>query len=391
MVDVDPRLREWIKFLEPTRWATGVLDADFKVVWISDELKGFAGTRDEDEIGYGKHILEAFLLPAFSSKMTSESIQRMFVDGVPFILETDRGGKVPYENVPEPWRSLIDELEPAPMPFLWSSWFEWQQDNDPRPYRVDIVGVRINDENGKLIGCWFVTFMGVRPNLLVLLAQGDEQMYERMGRLVEPARRQAAVLSCEVDDPGSLARQLSTSAYFKTMRNLMTEIDDRVARNTGIVGQHSNEGAIALFLVEDLGSSSAAVAAALRTARGLQEVAAGIKVSDGDGTHGLTLNVGVHWGGNLYVGQLVPGGRLDVSALGDEMNESHRMQQCATGGLLLASKTLLEHLDPDDAESLGLDLDKVSYVPLAELPSADERAVRDAGNLPVAELELSAQ
>jgi class 3 adenylate cyclase len=47
------------------------------------------------------------------------------------------------------------------------------------------------------------------------------------------------------------------------------------------------------------------------------------------------------------MGQVVTGGRLGVTALGDEVNECARMKQTATGGALLASKALIERLDPD--------------------------------------------
>jgi class 3 adenylate cyclase len=38
-----------------------------------------------------------------------------------------------------------------------------------------------------------------------------------------------------------------------------------------------------------------------------------------------------------------------VTALGDEVNEAARIEACASGGRMLASKTLIERLDPNDA------------------------------------------
>jgi hypothetical protein len=32
----------------------------------------------------------------------------------------------------------------------------------------------------------------------------------------------------------------------------------------------------------------------------------------------VRVNVGIHWGGTLMVGQVATGGRLEVTALGDE-------------------------------------------------------------------------
>ena len=98
------------------------------------------------------------------------------------------------------------------------------------------------------------------------------------------------------------------------------------------------------------------------------------------------MNVGIHWGGALYLGQVVTGGRLEVTALGDEVNEAARIQQSARDGELLASKSLLERLEPDDAEALGLDPDRIRYRMLAELEGVTDKARRDAGSVPVTEL-----
>ncbi|MDQ3955364.1 MAG: hypothetical protein M3285_07435, partial [Actinomycetota bacterium] len=98
------------------------------------------------------------------------------------------------------------------------------------------------------------------------------------------------------------------------------------------------------------------------------------------------LNVGVHWGGTLYIGQLVTGGRLEVTALGDEVNEAARIQESARDGKLLASKSLLEHLAAAEAAHLGLDPDNVIYRTVAELPGATSKAKRDAGGIPVTTL-----
>jgi class 3 adenylate cyclase len=114
-----------------------------------------------------------------------------------------------------------------------------------------------------------------------------------------------------------------------------------------------------------------------------EEIAAGLGIEE---LVPFEMNVGLHWGGTLYMGQLHPGSRLDVTALGDEMNECARIQECATQGKILASKALLEQLGPEDSAALGLDPDRQLYRPLAALDEAPEKAKRDAGALPVTEL-----
>jgi class 3 adenylate cyclase len=77
-----------------------------------------------------------------------------------------------------------------------------------------------------------------------------------------------------------------------------------------------------------------------------------------------------------------------VTALGDQANEAARIEACATGGRILASKDLIERLDVEDAAAVGLDPERVTYTSLAELPTATEKARRDAPAIAVYELSM---
>jgi class 3 adenylate cyclase len=90
----------------------------------------------------------------------------------------------------------------------------------------------------------------------------------------------------------------------------------------------------------------------------------------------------------VYIGRILTVGRSEVTALGDEVNEAARIEACATGGRTLASKSLIERLDRADADALGLDLDPThtTYTPLAELPTATDKARRDAPAIAVCEV-----
>ena len=46
----------------------------------------------------------------------------------------------------------------------------------------------------------------------------------------------------------------------------------------------------------------------------------------------VKVNVGLHWGATLMVGQVATRGRLEVTALGDQMNEAARIEAAAKGG-----------------------------------------------------------
>ena len=98
------------------------------------------------------------------------------------------------------------------------------------------------------------------------------------------------------------------------------------------------------------------------------------------------IRFGLHWGATLFIGSITTSARAEVTALGDEANEAARIEACATGGRSLASKPLLERLEPTDAAVLGIDLDQLAYTQLSELATATEKARRDAPAIAVCEI-----
>ena len=104
-----------------------------------------------------------------------------------------------------------------------------------------------------------------------------------------------------------------------------------------------------------------------------------------DGGPDVAVNVGLHWGATLTVGQVSSLGRLEVTALGDEMNEAARIEAVATAGQILASKSLVERLTPEAAASLEVDPARMQYVSISSL-SADAKVIRDAGIIAVTPL-----
>lgn len=195
---------------------------------------------------------------------------------------------------------------------------------------------------------------------------------------------------------GSLSRRLPSSAYFRFIRSLRSALDAAVGEHGGIIGKHAGDGVTAFFLAEQLGGDSDAARSALQTARALpglvRDVAAEL-ADDGlpvDAEECL-LNVAVHWGAKLYMGQVATEGRLEITALGDEVNEAARIEQSAKGGQVLVSKPLLERLNADDASGLDLDATRVAYKPVAELEGASDKAARDAGSIAVADISQPAR
>ena len=380
----DPRLTDAIAAFDQTNWAQLILDAQMNLVWVSDELKKFLGEHDDDRLGCGRSILEAFSREVWVETIAPESVVRMANDFGGFILAVRPEAASEARG---PVADIIRNLEPQPPSFASYSSFMYVRDQ-PEPYQVDVVGIVLRDEAGEFVGAWVGMFSALPPTLMQLLARGDIDMYQRMARLIEPRRRRAAILFADVQASGALARSLPTETYFGLVRNLTSDMDAIVARNRGITGKHAGDGLTAFFLADDLGSASAAAAAALETAFSMRECAAKIfgslaeRLGASEVLEGA-LNVGVHWGANLYMGQLVPGSRLDVTSLGDEMNECARVQETARDGGILATKGVIEQLEPEDAERLDLDPPSMLYRPLGEFESASDKARRDAAGLAV--------
>lgn len=377
---MDPRLAEWIAALGPDRWAAFLLDAEDRLVWVSAELQAFLDEHDEGRLGYGRHIVTAFLSPTWRATMTERSQLETFGLAMPYLVH--RMPAEVLEDVPAEFRSALAALAPKPQPAVWTGSFEYVPPRGGPSYPVEYVVTVLRDDQGALVGTLMLTNVGLRPTLLSLLGRGDAAMYERMARLVEPGRHAAAVLFADLQDSGELSRQLPTPAYFRLVRDLTSAFDDLVARHRGIVGKHAGDGMTAFFLAADQAGLSQTARAAVATAAGLRRAAARAEGAPA----GLRINVGLHWGAGLYLGQLVPGGRLDVTALGDEVNECARIQECARDGRILASKSLVELLTDTDATQLGLDPAALRYRPIASLPGAGEKARRDAGTVAVTEL-----
>jgi class 3 adenylate cyclase len=256
---------------------------------------------------------------------------------------------------------------------------------------VQFVATRLTAEDGTFMGTAFVYGSVLPARLVALVTRGSEEMFERMAALVEPGRRSAAVLFADLQSSGTLSRRLPSAAYFELVRDLTTAMDQVVIRHEGIVGKHAGDGVTAFFLLDDFESPSLCAAAAIEAAHEVRASVCRVAEDLADRT-GLfeaadcAINIGVHWGGTLFIGQVVTGGRLEVTALGDEVNEGARIQQSARDGAILGSKALVERLSLEDGRRIGVDPEEVVYQPVADLPSADAKAMRDAGTLPVTEL-----
>jgi class 3 adenylate cyclase len=390
-VELDDRLGPLCESLERTGWAAIIHDSDWKLAWVSEEAKLLLGESDPDRLGVGTHILETSQLDPWRRSITDESYETWLDVTLPYLAHDHPDG-------PDGLCELVDDdalrerlagVEPAAPPPLWSSTLDFLQPDMP-PAEITYIAMR-HEVDGKLLGTSLVYGPHIPASLLAFLVRGDENMFRRMARLFEPEPRPAAILFADLRSSSELSRRLPSSGYFELMREILTAIDSEVIAHKGIVGKHVGDGVTAFFLSDDLGSDSRAARAAIDTACKLPGAAAraaqgaaetGVHVEPGE----VELGIATHWGAALYMGQIVTGGRLEVTALGDAVNEAARCEQSAREGEVLASKDLVERLDGEDAESLGLDLHRLRYRPLAEVPGSDDKAKRDAGGVAVTDL-----
>jgi len=380
-------------------------------VWVSSELKALIGEYDEEKLGIGKHAYEAYLSPTWGDRVTGETKMHM-LQHLPYMIEATPGGRERLKQIflhalrayPEcipgeldasmlsedALSQLIDSIEPAEPPLMLTMTMEFV-DRDLPPMPVTEVSIRLTDDDGSPIGTATMYDPGLPARVLAMLARGDEAMYTRMAKLADPRKHRAAILFADLQGSAGLSRRLPSAIYFQLIRAMTTATDQVIVKHRGIVGKHAGDGATAFFLADELGSPSDAVRAAIEAARDIGS-AVGTAAKDIAEETGLIeaseclVNVGLHWGATLYMGQLVTGGRLEVTALGDEVNECARIQSAARDGQVLASKSLLEHLEPEDASELRVNPDLMLYRAVSEIPGVPDKAIKDAGGIPITTL-----
>jgi class 3 adenylate cyclase len=376
--DIDALLDEVVAELEATRAACFVLDAALRLRWASSELHALMGAGRE-ELGYGEHLVEALSRPGWTDRLTAESMALAAERLMPFVAAHAEAYDGPGAGLMPP--SAAGDVEPARPPAMWTGRLDYVDLNGtvvPSRYSVTMLG---HPEAG-WIGAAVVMGSPLRATVLGLLTRGDENLFERIASLSTPRAEPAAVMFVDIENSTRLSRQLSTPAYFDLISRVLTATDDAIARHDGIVGKHAGDGATAFFRASDAGSASRAARAAIQTAR---EVHSAVREL---GREPLSLNVGLHFAPRLYLGQLITSGRLEVTALGDEVNECARVQESSRGGAILATKLLLEQLDPHDASAIGVHPDATVYTQLGDWPTATDKARRDAAALPVTQIDL---
>ena len=382
--------------MERGRWPGWILDDQLVLRYVTTELKIFMSDSlgrqiDDEAAGIGQNMFYALLNEAWSTTINQQSLSELMPRVMAYF--KDEWGDDPQSSgmpLPEAFMPFFEAVDAQPSYGLLADRFDYMLPDLP-PYPVEFLLAGLRDREGNLRGVVCVSQMGVRPTLVSLLARGDERMFDRMARLQEPTRCQGAIVFADLQGSSRLSRILPTSTYFSLIRSLATQADTAIAEDDGVVGRHAGDGVSGFFLMQDGEDASSVAACAISAARKIHEQAktaiAEVTESAGLNPADYGMNVGLHWGASLFMGQLVPGGRLDVTALGDSVNECARIQETATDGAVLASKQLIEQLTPEDAGKVGVDLGELIYRPIADLEHVPDKAVRDAGFIPVTRLD----
>lgn len=388
-VPEDPTLGMVAEQLEAQRHVAEVWDVEWRLAYLTSEYVLAAGAgMGLEATGLGTPVFSTEALAArdaWPAGPTAESFIDNLMTLAPAIAHDLPGGVAELRAGAA--AALANRLAnvtataPPPLQVLRT---DVKFGNATRPFHI--VVVRMYTSEGRFAGIVSLALPGLSGGVISLLGTGDHATLERMLGLLRPARRPGAVMFVDLEGSAQLARRLSTHAFFALIRRLIFRIDEEVVSRGGVVGKHAGDGASAFFLQEAFDSESAAARACIEAVREIRNRIAEVATRTGLEPHELVVRFGVHWGGSLYVGRLLTGGRTEITALGDEVNETARIESCATGGRALVSKSLIEQLSDADADELGLSRDELRYTPLAELAHVTSKAARDAPSIAVCEL-----
>lgn len=388
----DPVLRIYAEAMEAGGQGGWIVDNLWRTVFFTNEWRIGWASRDSNDLP--PVLVDAHLFSPQAVAMSSKQrfgvnrpeLWRVFFAQIGgMVLADQEGGAEALKAEIDPLlHDLVDDLEPV----TDAAVNRVAQTEGP----LGLMGftnflVRIRDESGasRGVACVCKPTMGMSA-ISGLTSGWDPRVIDRVERITHARRRPAALLFSDLEGSSSLAANLPSASYFALVRRLIRATDRCIIEAGGIVGRHVGDGVVAFFPAEISGSESAAVRACINAARMLKNAVEDVAIRSGLTAEQVQVRCGLHWGSTLYMGRISTAARTEVAALGDEVNESARIEACATGGRTLASKTMLERLEPEDAKELGLDLTTLSYIRLRDMATATEKARKDAPAITVCEI-----
>lgn len=386
----DPILAEVAVAIRDSHDWAWIVDRDWRLRYMTDEHRlSFAAGAEMISVPVGEYLFGPEMVGPSVEWVTGLNRPELWgpmVEAVGGLMLADAEGSVGRlrANVDPALHGFFDELSPqdaTARSFLATGSYLGS------PFRVMGKALRIRDATGEVRGTLLLFQPAVGMGVIGTMAFAlDPGHLERMAAVARASRTPAAVLFADLEGSSLLSRTLSTASYFTVGRRIVRATDQCVVDAGGLAGRHVGDGIVAFFPTEAFDSESDAARACIAAARAVQEAMRDVATQSGLDPDDLRMRFGLHWGSTIHIGNITTAARFEVTALGDEVNEAARIEACATGGLTLASKPLVERLDDRAASELGIDRDRLTYTQLSDLATATEKARRDAPAIAVCEL-----
>jgi class 3 adenylate cyclase len=386
----DPVLAEFAKALaDAGHWAQ-VVDAEWRIVYMTDDMRqSVAGSgRPLAPLVIGAHLSGPEIVAVVQEWAFNSTQEELLLWLGPTMLADLSGDRERLKAQVDPsLRHLVDQLTPAP-----SDVEVWSHDGSSRGVGAPTADIqqtcmRIRDSTGTVRGNVMISKPAAGMHAISALAvQQDLEHLQRMQQVISADRRPMAILFADLEASSALARRLPTATYFALTRNLVRATDNAVIQAGGLVGRHVGDGVVAFFPAVTFDSESAAARACIQVARSIRAATDTVAERSNLEPTDVVMRFGLHWGSSPYLGGITTGARTEVTALGDEVNETARIEACATGGRILATKQLIERLSPADAAAVDVQSERLAYTRLGDLDSATDKARRDAPMIAVCQL-----
>src|ERR687896_1710700 len=144
--------QEIIAELERTGVAAELVNPDWRLVWVSPQLRALTGASSDEDLGLGRHILETRALPAWRQFVSDEEARAVARELIPYMADGTPGGLGALRELADSvFGSVLSEIEPKPLPPLYIATVGFRQGDLP-PVSVYCVVVRLTREEGDVIG-----------------------------------------------------------------------------------------------------------------------------------------------------------------------------------------------------------------------------------------------
>jgi len=190
---LEPPLDRIAAGLESTAWAAELVDPEWRLRWCSTQLKAMLGESDDEALGVGSHLVAARYRPAWQRAAPPGVQTRWLEENVGFMLDDTPGGRETIAAMVPPEHAGLVRAATA------RGWPVWTSKIDSRASELELghiryFGARARTSAGRQVGTIYIYGSALPASLLAMVARGDPAMFQRMARLVEPGRREAALL-----------------------------------------------------------------------------------------------------------------------------------------------------------------------------------------------------